>query len=92
MARATYVMRDGVLVDKQFARPLASANPTAYVISDTMKEAAAHPCTGVMMDSKAQFRRVTRENGCVEIGTEKMPGQPYEVPHGEIARELARHY
>lgn len=92
MARETWVIRNGELVDKRFAAPLESSNPTAYVISDTMKTAAPHPCTGKMMDSKAAFRRVTREHGCVEIGTETK-GHPRqgESPNA-IAHEIARQW
>lgn len=93
MARATYVIRNGELVDKRFAEPLESPSQAPSVISDTMKAAAAHPCTGKVMDSKSAFRRVTREHGCIEIGNESTtPKTRYETPRGEIARELSRHF
>lgn len=93
MARATYVMRNGELVDKRFAAPLESPSLAPSVVMDTMKTAAAHPCTGVVMDSKAAFRRVTRQFGCVEIGNESVaPRNRYETPRGEIARELGRQF
>lgn len=40
------------------------------VISDYLPE-LRHPSTGKIMDSKSQFRAVTREKGCVEVGNEK---------------------
>lgn len=42
-----------------------------YVIEDTM-DAVAHPVTGKLMDSKSEFRKVTRAAGCVEVGNEPM--------------------
>lgn len=40
------------------------------VISDYLPD-LRHPSTGKVMDSKSQFRAVTRANGCVEVGNEK---------------------
>lgn len=63
----TYVYRDGRLVDKATAMPRVGSSP--FVISDTMS-AMRHPVTGKLMDSKSQFRQVTRAAGCVEVGNE----------------------
>ena len=41
------------------------------VISDTM-DALIHPCTGKLMDSKSEFRKVTKAKGGVEVGNEKL--------------------
>ena len=41
------------------------------VIIDTM-DAKVHPITGKLMDSKSEFRKVTREHNCVEVGNEQM--------------------
>jgi len=49
------------------APPARSSLPCPMVISDQM-EAAEHPCTGAMIDSKSRFERITREHGCVTIG------------------------
>lgn len=55
-------------------------NASAYVISDTM-DPTMHMVTGRVVDSKAEFRRMTREAGCVEVGNEKFPDrQPSRVP------------
>jgi hypothetical protein len=54
-----------------------SSLPVPMVISDTM-EPVQHPCTGDYFSSKAQFRRVTRAHGCVEVGNEKM--KPFVKP------------
>lgn len=93
MSRQSFVWRDGELVDKRFAAPLHDARLAPYVISDTMKVAAFHPCTGKMMDSNSAFRRVTREHGCVEIGNETAsPGRAYEPSHHEIESAIARRW
>jgi hypothetical protein len=62
----TYVYRDGRLVEKSTAAP-RSRGP--YVISDALPD-MIHPITGKPMDSKSNFRAVTRANGCVEVGNE----------------------
>ena len=69
MPREVYVYRNGRLVPKHEAEPLAG-HTGAYVISDTM-DALRHPITGRLMDSKSQFRSVTRAHGCVEVGNER---------------------
>lgn len=66
--RGTWVMRKGRLVRKERAAPLAGRGPS--VISDTMP-AMVHPVTGKPMDSKSQFRAITRAAGCVEVDNER---------------------
>ena len=93
MSRQSFVWRNGELVDRRFAAPLHAARSAPSVISDTMSDAALHPCTGKMMDSKSAFRRVTRENGCVEIGNETAaPSRAYETSHHEIESAIARRW
>lgn len=62
----TYVWRDGQIYEKSKAPPKQSG---AFVISDNMN-ALRHPITGKLMDSKSQFRAVTRAHCCVEVGNE----------------------
>lgn len=66
-------MRNGRLVRKETAGPPPKAGKRlgsgSHVISDTMP-AMRHPITGKPMDSKSQFRGVTRAHGCVEVGNE----------------------
>jgi hypothetical protein len=52
-------------------RPCACRVPRLFpsIISDNM-DALLHPATGVTTDSKAAFRRMTRERGYEEIGNE----------------------
>lgn len=90
MARSTYVLRDGKLVEKHLAAPLEARPSSAYVISDCM-DAAAHPCTGRMMDSKSQFRRVTRAHGCVEMGNDAPTSAPKATYDSEgLKRDIAQ--
>lgn len=67
--RGTWVMRNGRLVRKERAGPLPSSGRPFGVISDTM-DPLVHPATGRLMDSKSQFRAITRAAGCVEVGNE----------------------
>lgn len=64
--RETYVLRDGKLVPKSQAAP---RNAGPYVQSDYLPD-LRHPVTGKPMDSKSQFRAMTRAAGCVEVGNE----------------------
>jgi hypothetical protein len=66
----TWVMRAGKLVPKHLAEPRGSGRVRG-VISDTM-DALIHPCTGKLMDSKSEFRKVTKSKGGVEVGNEKL--------------------
>src|SRR6185295_592624 len=78
----TYVMRKGKLVEKHLAdveeRPWAVS-----VISDNM-DAVKHHGTGLVSDSKSQFRKMTKASGCVEIGTEAIkPRTPIKLDRGQ---------
>lgn len=76
----TYVLRNGELVPKHLA-PMDPVESRPYVISDAM-EPLHHPITGQVMDSKAAFRRVTRQHGCEEVGNDKWPDRrPVEPPN-----------
>lgn len=66
----TFVIRDGVFINKIFAEPL---NPThgeaPYVIGDHM-EATRHMANNQFYTSKSEFRKATKDAGCVEVGNE----------------------
>ncbi len=87
-----YVMRDGKLVDRDTAPP--RSRPVRGVISDTMG-AMKHPITGKLMDSKSQFRAVTRAHGCVEVGndqqrdTRRLDGFDSNTRKMDIARAIS---
>lgn len=66
----TWVYRNGKLVPKHKAA-LRSLTPVRGVISDSLPD-MIHPCTGKRMDSKSEFRKVTRAKGGVEVGNERM--------------------
>lgn len=66
----TYVLRGGRLVNKAKAAPREGGSFVS-VISDTMN-ATWHPANGRHYDSKSNFRRATKDAGCVEIGSEKI--------------------
>lgn len=63
------------------------------VIDDTM-QAAWHPITGEVLESKSRFREVTRAHGCVEVGNELLsqkPERPYEgLPKEEVREAILR--
>lgn len=58
--------------------------PVPMFISDTM-DAVEHPCNGQHYSSKSQFRRVTRESGCVEVGNDTARFHKPEKPQVDRA-------
>jgi hypothetical protein len=46
-----------------------SGLPVPHFISDTMDE-TEHPCDGKHYTSKSTFRKITRQNGCIEVGND----------------------
>ena len=58
-----------LIPEEEYRRP--ARNDAHYVIPDEM-DALRHPATGEMISSKSKFRQITRQNGCIEIGTEKI--------------------
>lgn len=89
-----YVYRNGRLVDRDTAGP-RHQGPVRGVITDTMSTALRHPSTGKLMDSKSQFRAVTRAHGCVEVGNDtlrdsrSMLGMDTEARKRDIARAIS---
>ncbi len=86
--RGSWVMRNGRLVRKETAAPLNAPRAAPQVISDTMP-AMRHPITGKPMDSKSQFRGVTRAHGCVEVGNE-VQRDTRRIEYGNVKADLAR--
>jgi len=61
--------------------PPREADASIYVHTDEMK-ATVHPCDGNVYESKSAFRRVTKEHGCVEVGTGGLPKRKQWEPTG----------
>lgn len=56
------------------------ANTAPYVIRDEM-DPVFHPATGQILDSKSNFRKITRERGLTEVGNDAWPTRvPERVP------------
>lgn len=80
MARATYVLRNGELVEKHLAGPLHASADAPQVIRDGMDPTFNH-ATGRLYDSKRAYERDTRRAGCVIVGDERPPARgPAEPP------------
>ena len=62
-----YVWNGETFVDTTGWKRAPSQFPS--IIRDSM-DALVHPATGKRMDSKSEFRRVTRAHGMVELGTD----------------------
>lgn len=79
------------MVPRHLAGPIES-KPALYVISDTMDH-LKHPGTGMMIDSKAEFRRHTRASGCLEVGTDPAASRErtrVTVTEAEIVQDVRR--
>jgi hypothetical protein len=89
MARATYVLRNGELVEKHLAPPLHASSDAPQVIRDGMEPTFNH-ATGRLYDSKRAFERDTRRAGCVIVGDERLPArQPgLDRPGADIKRAI----
>lgn len=87
MSRATYVMRNGELVEKSQAAPLGRSN-APQIISDYLPE-MRHPITNELMDSKSRFRAITRAHGCVEVGNDQQTDRR-TIDLGDRKRDIAR--
>ncbi len=83
----TYVWRDGEVVEKNEA--FCRSGSGVYVISDNM-ETLWHPATGKYTSSKSRFRQMTREAGCVEVGTDSSFNRPRREPIRLSKEERAR--
>lgn len=68
VSRITYVWVDGKCIEKSEAHEARQRGP--YIQSDNLTP-MRHPITGKLMDSKSQFRAITRAHGCVEVGNEQ---------------------
>lgn len=88
--RATYVIRNGELVDKADAEPLIERGPAFHYIADGM-DPTRHMANGKMYDSKSEFRRATKAAGCQEIGDHKFaPRKPIPLSREQRGRDIKR--
>jgi len=78
--RKLFLMTENGLVDITVEREQRAATAQShYVITDTM-EALWHPATGQMLDSKSEFRKMTKMSGCEEVGNERRKVETPELP------------
>ena len=64
--------------------------PRVHIISDHMA-ATLHPATGARLESKSEFRRLTRDNGFVELGNDAFAeaSRPREFSHdGQVKADI----
>lgn len=93
MSRQVYVFRNGKAIPKREAEPIIPPSPRSslaspMVIRDTVIEGQLHPCTGEIIHSKAEFRKITKAHGCVEVGNERIPA--YTAPKDDIQKDIAQ--
>lgn len=54
------------------AERLSQPKEQFYHVQDDTMDPTWHPVTGELVDSKARFRRLTKEAGCIEFGNENL--------------------
>lgn len=91
MTRGTFVIRNGELVrkggPKDFRLPVQRSDlscPT--LISDAMP--AAEHVDGNFYDSKSAYRAITKANGLIEVGNEKLNTRMPKVSKAERAKGI----
>ncbi len=72
MARTTYVLRDGELVDKREAPPLHPGGPAPMVRTDGMA-ALRSMADGRIYESRSAYYASVRAAGCEIVGDERKP-------------------
>jgi hypothetical protein len=85
MARATYVFRDGKLIDKRLAPPLVKRFGRAPNIRTDGMDATWNPADGKTYDSRSGYYRAVKDAGCVIAGDDSSlyrSPQPIEAPGG----------
>lgn len=92
--RETYVIRDGKLVPKRLAAPLATTGAAPFVISDLepYRAAAADKHTGKrpVIGGRRQHREFLQANGYTEVGNERMPQRREELSRGDRISDIKR--
>jgi hypothetical protein len=70
MSRATYVIRDGELVEKHLAAPLHDGSAAPFVRVDGM-DAVKSMADGKVYDSKSAYYASVRRAGCEIVGDDR---------------------
>lgn len=88
MVRRTYVLRDGVLVPKELAKP----RPVAPYVIDDIKPYQSMIDGHMVTGGRREHRNHLREHGCIEVGSEdpRKHVRPKEMPraHQDIKRAI----
>ena len=91
MARIRYYYHEATGEFKTFPDPAKQVErkKSHAIIQDSM-DPLEHPCEpGHIIDSKSQFRRVTKAHGCVEVGNERVTDRRDFEPRN-IKEDIAR--
>lgn len=88
MARATYVIRDGQLVEKHLAEPLHQGELAPFVRADGM-DAVRSMADGKLYDSKSAYYGSVKRAGCEIVGDDRggFGPRPEYRPRG-IGRDI----
>lgn len=83
--------RDRAAFVEAYDRRYAGRPMRPMIISDDLKAGVNgmfHPVNGKRVDSKSEFRRITKEAGCVEVGDERSTTkrQQLDSPGEDLAR------
>lgn len=72
MARQTFVLRDGVLIERHLAPPLHASDAAPNIRADGM-DPIRSMVDGKVYDSKSAYYGSVRRAGCEIVGNERAP-------------------
>jgi hypothetical protein len=90
MARTTYVLRDGQLIERHLAPPLHEAQAAPYIRTDGM-DPIRSMVSGRMHDSKSAYYAEVKRAGCEIAGNERasFDKRPEYRPQG-VGADISR--
>jgi len=81
MARETYVFRDGKLIPKNLAPPLARPRGEGVQVIRDIEPYKNIALDGKMIGGRRQHRDMLRAHNCIEIGDQAKTTPPREPPN-----------
>jgi hypothetical protein len=92
MSRKTYVIRDGQLVEKQYA---SCSQPNAPTVMGDIQPYQSM-VTGEMVTSRSRHRAILKEHNCIEVGNETkyLKSKPLAPPPGlkeQVIQAVKKH-
>lgn len=88
----TYMRRNGKVVEKHLAPLKNPSRKGPSVIRDEI-DATRHMADGQLYTSKSKFRQATKDNGCIEVGSDSSmyrPRAPVKMDRGQRRDDIRK--